>query len=707
MQSFHEVGVPLDDLISKLGDLIQVINPDGQIIYANNRWLECLNYSEADIEKLNFLDDILDKSFWAIFLAEASNLHCVECASNIRLGLLSSNGEHIIVEGNLIPRIKNNELEAIVCVFHELSDENSGLTELARMFSMSVDMLGIADFEGNFVKLNPAWEQVLGYPLDELIGQAYINFVHPDDVETTIQKAEAASLVQTTQTFENRYICKDGSVRWISWHYSSYPDTQRIYFVARDITQQRHDQEVLQATKDRLEAILDNSGTLIGLKDMTGAYILVNQEFADLFGNGNKESLLGKYDDEIFPKDIARILIENDYRVIQTGQTLRFEENLPGDDGLHNYLTTRFIINNMVNQAYGVCMIAKDITERKLTEMQLLTRNQAVEHSPSGISITDARLPDMPLIYINPAFEAQTGYSIEEIIGRNCRFLQGTDREQKEVAEIRQAIEEERPCFVVLRNYRKDGTLFYNELSLAPIHNEEGILTHYVGISTDVTERFTAAEQIRQQNEALVEMNNRLTLARKQAEDATRLKSQFLATMSHELRTPMNAIIGYTEIQLAGMTGELTAEQKSYQERVLANANHLLELINDILDIAKIEAGRLDLIEKSFNLRNWLEDIAAQMEGLAKEKKLIFSVKLDENMPEYISSDPARIRQIAINLLSNAIKFTNEGFVKIEILKSGETTWKLIVEDSGVGIPSHLQETVFEEFRQADSSSQR
>lgn len=707
MQSFQEVGIPLDDLLSKLGDLIQVINPDGHIIYANSRWMERLGYASSDLKELNFLDNILDESFWAIFLAVSSNLHCVDCVNNVRLGLNARNGEHIIVEVSLIPRVNNNVLESIVCVFHELSDENEGLTELARMFSMSVDMLGIADFEGNFVKLNPAWEQVLGYSLDELIGQPFITFVHPDDVERTLNESQSATTAQSTQTFENRYICKDGSFRWISWHYSSYPDAQRIYFVARDITSQKHNQDELQAAKDQLEAILDNSGTIIGLKDMDGAYILVNQEFANLFGNGNKEALLGQHDDEIFPRDIAHTLIINDREVVESGETLRFEEHLPGDDGLHIYLTTRFIIHDTTYEPYAVCMVAKDITERKLTEMQLLTRNQAIENSPSGISIADARLPDMPLIYINPAFEAQTGYSFDEVIGRNCRFLQGDDRDQEEIAKIRQAIQEERPCSVVLRNYRKDGTMFYNELSLAPIHNEDGVLTHYVGISTDVTERFTAAEQIRKQNETLVEMNHSLALARKQAEDATRLKSHFLATMSHELRTPLNAIIGYTEIQLAGMTGELNTEQLSYQERVLANADHLLELINDVLDIAKIEAGRLDLVEKPFNLRNWLDDIVAQMEGLAKDKQLDFSAKLDDEMPEYIQADPARLRQIAINLLSNAIKFTNEGFVKIEILKSDHNVWKLVVEDSGTGIASHLQETVFEEFRQADSSSRR
>jgi PAS domain S-box-containing protein len=414
---------------------------------------------------------------------------------------------------------------------------------------------------------------------------------------------------------------------------------------------------------------------------------------------------------------------------------MQFEEALPVDEGTNTYLSTKFALTNADGQPYAVCTIATDITYRKMTETQLLLRNQAIEYSPSGISIADASLPDMPLIYINPAFEENTGYTALDAIGRNCRFLQADDRDQPEIAELREAIEKEETCTVVLRNYRKDGELFYNELSLAPIHNAEGELTHYVGISTDVTDRVEAEEkiqsqnqalleanhelavarkrteeaarQITEQNEALVKANRELAVARRQAEEATRLKSQFLATMSHELRTPLNAIIGYTEIQLAGMTGDLTDEQHDYQERVLANADHLLDLINDVLDIAKIEAGRMEMLNKAFEVRVLLDDIVDQMQVLTDEKGLSLDVSLDERMPEKIIGDAARIRQITINLLSNAIKFTEKGTVRLQVRKHGRDAWKLIVSDDGVGIPSHMQETIFEEFRQVDGSSQR
>ncbi|MGJ3237827.1 MAG: PAS domain S-box protein [Anaerolineae bacterium] len=730
MKSFREMAISLEDLLAKLGDLIQVIGQDGTILYANEHWLERLGYSAQTVEQLNFFHDIVESPFRVLFRAELHRVVALGYTEGIQVILKSATGEKIAVDGHLISHQGH-----IICIFHEVTHRHQAQTELERIFAMSVDMLGASDFEGRFVRLNPAWEHVLGYSLTELLGQRFIDFVHPDDYERTLVEAKRSTRTNTMQNFENRYRCKDGTYRWLLWHYISYSDVQQTYFVARDITEQRVNQELLQEARDQLQGILDNSGTMIGLKNLDGRYILVNQEFANIFGNGEKSSLFGKYDHEIFSDDVARILKSHDQAVFQNNRSLQFEENIVSDEGIRTYLTTRFLLNDNEGRPYGMCMIAKDITYRKLTEMQLLMRNQAIEHSPTGISIADARLPDLPLIYINPAFEKTTGYSPLDAIGRNCRFLQNDDRDQDAVHELRRAIQNEEAVTVVVRNYRKNGEMFYNELSLAPIHDNAGILTHYVGISTDVTARIETEAKIQKQNYDLVQTNadlakarkqaeqaaeeaakhnaalraaNRdLAKARKQAEDATRLKSQFLATMSHELRTPLNAIIGYTEIQLAGMTGDITNEQRDYQERVVTNAEHLLNLINDVLDISKIEAGRMELVNKVFDLRAWISDVDNQMRGLAEEKKLTFEIEVDPRMPQRIVGDPARIKQVIINLLSNAIKFTETGGIRLMVRKHGRDAWHIIVEDTGIGIPSHMQETIFEEFRQVDSSSRR
>jgi len=352
-------------------------------------------------------------------------------------------------------------------------------------------------------------------------------------------------------------------------------------------------------------------------------------------------------------------------------------------------------------------LLEQEITERKLLDTQFRLLNKAVEASNSAITIADVRLPDAPLVYVNPAFEHITGYISEDIIGKNCRFLQNDDRDQPGIEIIRGALRQGKPCTVTLRNYRKDGTLFWNELRLTPMQATDGDISHYVGVATDITERIEAEQRIKSQNEALLRTNRALAEARKQAEAATRLKSEFLATMSHELRTPMNAVIGYTEIMLAGMTGEMNAEQNDYLNRVLTNAEHLLSLINDVLDLSKIEAGRVDLVRKPFHLGELLDEITAQTRGLAEEKGLGFESTLDERLPEVLIGDPDRLKQIAINLLSNAIKFTNDGHIRIVMHQHGSSTWTLTVRDTGIGIPKANQQAIFEEFRQLDATWQR
>jgi PAS domain S-box-containing protein len=245
------------------------------------------------------------------------------------------------------------------------------------------------------------------------------------------------------------------------------------------------------------------------------------------------------------------------------------------------------------------------------------------------------------------------------------------------------------------------------ETRVTPLYSQAHELSGHIVVMHDITERKEAAGRIQSQNEALARANRELAKAREDAEEATRLKSQFLATMSHELRTPLNAIIGYTEIQLAGMSGPMSEEQQSYQRRVLSNSEHLLKLINEILDLAKIEAGRADIVKKPFVLSGWLNEVIQQTEGLARTKGLRFERRLDERLPERIVGDPGRLKQIAINLLSNAIKFTEKGKVSIELRSNGPDGWILAVSDTGVGIPPHMQEVVFEEFRQVDNTSKR
>jgi signal transduction histidine kinase len=202
------------------------------------------------------------------------------------------------------------------------------------------------------------------------------------------------------------------------------------------------------------------------------------------------------------------------------------------------------------------------------------------------------------------------------------------------------------------------------------------------------------------------QVNKNLRVANAQVREAARLKSEFLATMSHELRTPLNAILGFTGIMLEGMGGEIDDDAEHMVERVNANSQRLLGLINDVLDLAKIEAGRIDVISVPIRLAELATQWCRSVSVLGEQKGLTFETRVDSSMPEVFFGDPERTTQVVVNLLSNAFKFTETGSVTLEIERRS-VTWQIKVSDTGVGIPPHALNYIFEEFRQVDGSSTR
>jgi signal transduction histidine kinase len=204
------------------------------------------------------------------------------------------------------------------------------------------------------------------------------------------------------------------------------------------------------------------------------------------------------------------------------------------------------------------------------------------------------------------------------------------------------------------------------------------------------------------------EVNRQLRIATAMAKEAARIKSEFLATVSHELRTPLNAIIGFSDMLLLGMSGELNEKQRHQVTRLQENGKRLLSLINNILDITRIEAGRTELAFSPFEPRQLANRLYNQMEVLAQQGGLKLEMNVDPALPDQLIGDENRIEQIVVNLLSNAFKFTEKGFVRLDIKANPEKSeWTLEVTDTGIGIPPHALDYIFEEFRQVDGSSTR
>ncbi|MFN8372974.1 MAG: HAMP domain-containing sensor histidine kinase [Anaerolineae bacterium] len=207
-------------------------------------------------------------------------------------------------------------------------------------------------------------------------------------------------------------------------------------------------------------------------------------------------------------------------------------------------------------------------------------------------------------------------------------------------------------------------------------------------------------------NTELAKLNSDLIKANAAAEESARLKSEFLARMSHELRTPLNAIRGFCGVMVDGMGGEIDDEARHMVQRIDSNGERLLNLINDILDIAKIEAGRMEISSELLDMHDLVFHWQSQMGVLAVQKHLTFDVHVDPALPPKLYGDREHLTQVVVNLLSNAFKFTSEGGIKLDV-RADVDTYVIEVADTGIGIPPHALDYIFEEFRQVDGSSQR
>ena len=333
--------------------------------------------------------------------------------------------------------------------------------------------------------------------------------------------------------------------------------------------------------------------------------------------------------------------------------------------------------------------------ERAWSEEELRVRDRAVASSHAGIVITDALAPGNPIVYVNPAFERLTGYSAAEALGKGWDFLQGPDTDPESLSELRETVDRERDCNVVLLHYRKDGAVFWNDFTISPVPDDSGRVAHFVGQMNDITERKQFEEDLKRAKEA--------------AEVASRAKSQFLANMSHELRTPLNAIIGYSEMLQEQVEEAGLDDVRADLEKIHAAGRHLLSLINDILDLSKIEAGKMDLYIETFDVKPMVEEVTATIQPLIENNRNRLTVRCPDDLPR-MRTDLTKLRQSLFNLLSNAAKFTEQGEIELTVAAAGVNgrAWvSFQVRDTGIGMSPQQMGRLFEPFTQASEGNSR
>jgi PAS domain S-box-containing protein len=344
----------------------------------------------------------------------------------------------------------------------------------------------------------------------------------------------------------------------------------------------------------------------------------------------------------------------------------------------------------------------------RASQAQLRKLAQAVEQGTESIIITDT---EGRIEYVNEAFVRQTGYARELVIGRNPRLLQSgrTPRETFEsMWRALLACETWKGSFI---NCRADRSEYIESAVVTPLRGEDGQVTHYVAVQEDVTEKTRMAQELDAHRHHLEELVHQRTAQLDQAlaaaETASRTKSAFLANMSHEIRTPMNAILGLTH--LLGRESP-TPQQTARLSKIEGAARHLLSIINDILDLSKIEAGKLQLEERDFALQALLDHVGSIVGDAAAVKGLHIHTDADDT-PLWLRGDDTRVRQALLNYAGNAVKFTAQGSITLRAQLLEQRGERLLVrfevEDTGVGVEAEQLPRLFEAFEQADISTTR
>lgn len=347
----------------------------------------------------------------------------------------------------------------------------------------------------------------------------------------------------------------------------------------------------------------------------------------------------------------------------------------------------------------------RDIDRHEKSGEWLRQLEMVVNNANDAILITEAEPWDDPgprIVYSNDAFTRMTGFTPAEILGKTPRMLHGKSTDPEARTKIRAALSKWQPVLVEIINYRKDGTPFWVELSIVPVADETGWWTHWVSIQRDITERKEIEAVLTQAKEAAEAAREAAEEARLGAETANRAKSEFLSRMSHELRTPLNAILGFAQLLELDAVNE---DQEESVGHILKAGSHLLELINEVLDIARIESGKLAMSPEPVSARDVMSEALDLVRPMASRAHV--SLEANVSPDHFVLADRQRLKQVLLNLLSNAIKYNREGGSVRVGFSTQDETLRFEVRDSGLGIAPERMNQLFLPFERlgAENSS--
>ena len=605
------------------------------------------------------------------------------------------------------------------------------------------DLILTVDIRQVCCEVTPSIGTTLKCQPEDIIGQSLATLVHQEDLPG-LRQAIAVAMGNQSVAGERIYCRMRGkdSRPWRSFNVSVAAvaidhRVTELLLICNDITERQRNEAILttlRQTEARYRNIFENASEGIYQITPDGRYISANPQLARLLGYGNTEALLmdtsctkssqycspRRWLDFICALELESVLTNFESQIQRRdGSTLWVLENARGVcdragtllyyEGTLSDMTYRKRSEEALQRANETLeqrvherteelltanhQLRVEILERERAQAALTLGNQAMNACSNGIIISDARLTDAPFVYVNPAFESMTGYGVEAAIGQTYALLLGPKTEPSARARLWEALRQRKECRETLLTYRKDGSSFWCELSLSPIHDDRGQISHFVGIQNDISKRRQLEDDLQKALEVERELNE--------------MKSRFISTASHEFRTPLTAILSSAEF-LQEYGDALKAEKRDRQfSRIKRSVHHMTQLLDDVLHISKVEAGKIELNLAPLDVREFCLELVDELQPSFPDRAIALEMDLAVPVSPQSGKAPRLDRKLLFhilsNLISNAVKYSPESptvWLSVQY-QHRERLITFKVCDRGIGIPKDDLERLFESFHRA------
>jgi PAS domain S-box-containing protein len=624
-----------------------------------------------------------------------------KCGASEIIDVVSNHQFAVVRQGGKWGLIESSERKQAEKTLRE-SEER-----LKILFECAPDAYFLYDLKGSLVDGNRMMEELAGCKKAEIIGKNFVELklLPLEEIPKVAASLAKSTLGQATGPLELIINREDGNQAIVEIR--TFPVKIRgqalVLGIARDITKRKQMEAALRESRERYKELADFLPQTVFEIDETGNFIFANRHGFEISGYTQQDIDKGLNALQLFiPEDRNRVR-ENIRRILAGEQLSGTEYTVMRKDGSTFPALAYSVPITRGGKPVGLRGLVIDITERKWMEEVLKDSEEKYRSLVNNVKLGIFRSTPGPtgrFMEVNPAMEDITGYPREELLKMDVSrlYVHPEEREAilQEIASTTGKVTKE------LLFRKKDGTEIVVSDTKVAVRDNAGKTLYFDGIIDDITERKWMEEDLQEKNRQLVKQQQELIEKTNELEVVSQAKSDFLAHMSHELRTPLNVIIGFSELMLDGVPGEINNEQKQCLDDVLSSGKNLLELINDVLDLAKVESGKVNLRLSDIALTDVIEELKRTMTPILTPRRQSLDIEIEEGLPP-VHADKGKLRQVLLNLLSNATKFTPDGGrLKIEAVKKDHSC-QVSVADNGTGIKKEDQERLFEPFSQLDN----